>query len=208
MRLFDSVVATLGLSQPVQRLVREVLMLLVIAPGRATFLNLSRYNRYDEKTFRRGFRREVHWAALNVAAIRAVAPAHHEHVLAFDTDQLLDYLCVGGLQLQEFSEELFHKRPYGAMKPFFEQLEALPDPLVPYLQNQYTEFFKLSPKQQKKGGERLGTGPWALEVGALSVLYGWDDTALRSCARYPADLVDYARERMARSAEATNSADL
>lgn len=84
MRLFDSVVATLGLSQPFQRLVREVLMLLVIVPGRATFLNLSRYSRYDEKTFRRGFRREVHWAALNVAAIRAVAPAHHEHVLAFD----------------------------------------------------------------------------------------------------------------------------
>jgi hypothetical protein len=84
MRLFDSVVAILGLSQPFQRFVREVLMLLVIVPGRATFLNLSRYSRYDEKTFRRGFRREVHWAALNVAAIRAVAPAHHEHVLAFD----------------------------------------------------------------------------------------------------------------------------
>lgn len=84
MRLFDSVVATLGLSQPFQRLVREVLMLLVIVPGRATFLNLSRHSRYDEKTFRRGFRREVHWAALNVAAIRAVAPAHHAHVLAFD----------------------------------------------------------------------------------------------------------------------------
>ena len=128
-------------------------------------------------------------------------PAIDEHVLAFDTDQLLDYLCVGGLQLQEFSEELFHKRPYGAMKPFFEQLEALPDPLVPYLQNQYTEFFKLSPKQQKKGGEWLGTGPWALEVGALSVLYGWDDTALRSCARYPADLVDYARSRIAQTAD-------
>ncbi len=60
MRLFDSVVATLGLSQPFQRFVREVLMLLVIVPGRATFLNLSRYSRYDEKTFRRGFRREVH----------------------------------------------------------------------------------------------------------------------------------------------------
>ena len=84
MRLFDSVVAILGLSQPFQRFVREVLMLLVIVPGRATFLNLSRYSRYDEKTFRRGFRREVHWAALNVAAIRAVVPAHHEQVLAFD----------------------------------------------------------------------------------------------------------------------------
>ena len=84
MRLFDSVVATLGLSQPFQRFVREVLMLLLVVPGRATFLNLSRYSRYDEKTFRRGFRREVHWAALNVAAIRAVVPAHHEQVLAFD----------------------------------------------------------------------------------------------------------------------------
>ena len=84
MRLFDSVVATLGLSQPFQRFVREVLMLLLVVPGRATFLNLSRYSRHDEKTFRRGFRREVHWAALNVAAIRAVVPAHHEQVLAFD----------------------------------------------------------------------------------------------------------------------------
>lgn len=45
-------------------------------------------------------------------------PALDEHVLAFDTDQLLDYLCAGGLQLQQVSEELFHKRPYGAMKPF------------------------------------------------------------------------------------------
>ncbi len=84
MWLFDSVVAMLGLSQPFQRFVREVLMLMLGVPGWATFLNLGRYSRYDEKTFRRGFRREVHWAALNVAAIRAVVPAHHEQVLAFD----------------------------------------------------------------------------------------------------------------------------
>ena len=123
-------------------------------------------------------------------------PAIDEHVLAFDTDQLLDYLCAGGLQLQEVSEELFHKRPYGAMKPFFEQLEALPDPLLPYLQSQYTEYLKLSPKQQKKGGKWLGSGYWALEVGALAVLYNWDDAALRNCPHYPADLVDYARSRL------------
>ena len=51
--------------------------------------------------------------------------------------------------------------------------------------------------------QRLGLPPgaWALEVGALSVLYGWDDTALRSCARYPADLVDYARSRLAQTAD-------
>jgi len=123
-------------------------------------------------------------------------PAIDEHVLAFDTDQLLDYLCAGGLQLQQVSEELFHKRPYGAM---IEQLEALPDPLLPYLQTQYQEFLKLSPKQQKKGSPWLGTGYWALEVAALAVLYDWDDSALRSSPHYPADLVDYARGRLAQT---------
>ena len=123
-------------------------------------------------------------------------PAIVEHALAFDTDQLLDYLSAGGLQLEQVSEELFHKRPYGGIRPFFEQLEALPDPLRPYLQSQYTEFLKLSPKQQKKGGKWLGSGYWALEVGALAVLYDWDDAALRNCPHYPADLVDYARSRL------------
>ncbi len=122
-------------------------------------------------------------------------PAIVGDALGFDTDQLLDYLSAGGLQLEQTSEALFHKRPYGSMHPFFEQIEALPDPLLPYLQNQYTDFLKLSPNQQKKGGKWLGTGYWALEVGALAVLYGWDDAALRQCPHYPADLVDYARSR-------------
>ena len=39
---------------------------------------------YVEKTFSRWFRRQVDWAGLNVAAIRAVVPADHESVLAFD----------------------------------------------------------------------------------------------------------------------------
>ena len=134
-------------------------------------------------------------------------PALVEHALAWDTDQLLDYLSAGGLQLQEVSEELFHKRPYGGMRPFFDQLEALPDPLLPYLQTQYTEFLKLSPKQQKKGGQWLGTGYWALETGALAVLYDWDDSTLRTDPHYPACLVDYARERIARQPEQP-SADL
>ena len=84
MRLFDSVVATLGLSPPFQRFVREVLMLLLVVPGRATFLNLSGYSHYDEKTFRRRFRQEGNWAGLNVVGVRAGVPAHHDQVLAFD----------------------------------------------------------------------------------------------------------------------------
>jgi hypothetical protein len=74
----------MGLSQPFRRFLGELLMLLVIVPGRATFLNLSRYSDYAEKTFRRWFRRKVDWAELNVTAIRAVVPGDHESVLAFD----------------------------------------------------------------------------------------------------------------------------
>ena len=129
-----------------------------------------------------------------------------QDVLGFETDQLLDYLSAGGLQLEEVSEELFHKRPYGAMRPFFEQvIEALPDPLVPYLQNQYTEFFKLSPSRQKKGGQWQGTYYWALEVAALAVLYDWDDSGLRESTHYPADLVDYARNRIAQAEAASGN---
>ena len=120
-------------------------------------------------------------------------PAIVQEVLAFETDQLLDYLSAGGLELQQVSEELWHKRPFGALRPFFEQLQAEPEPLHAYLQNQYRDLSAVSPKQQKKGGPWSGPHYWALEVGALAVLYGWDDSALRSSPHYPADLVDFAR---------------
>ncbi|MFO1433059.1 MAG: transposase [Candidatus Competibacteraceae bacterium] len=84
MRLLDRVLVNVGLSQPFRRFLRELLMLLVIVPGRATFLNLSRYSDYTAKTCRRWFRRQVDWAQLNVTAIRAVVPRDHESVLAFD----------------------------------------------------------------------------------------------------------------------------
>ena len=59
-------------------------MLLLIVAGRSTFRNLSRYSGYVEKTFSRWFRRSLDWAKLNVMAIRAVVPADHESILAFD----------------------------------------------------------------------------------------------------------------------------
>jgi hypothetical protein len=84
MWLLESVLATLPLGQPFQRVLRDVLLLLLVVPGRATFRNLSRYSDYDEKTFSRWFRRELDWAGLNVAAIRAGVAAEHESILAFD----------------------------------------------------------------------------------------------------------------------------
>ncbi|MEG0148052.1 MAG: DUF1911 domain-containing protein [Comamonas sp.] len=123
-------------------------------------------------------------------------PAIVEQMLVFDTDRLLDYLSAGALELDEINETLFHPRPYGALLPFFEQLgEAEPELLRPYLQTQYAQFHRLSPKQQKKGGPWQGTFYWALEVSALSVLYGWDDGDLRTSPHYLADLVDFTRQR-------------
>jgi hypothetical protein len=84
MPLLESVLLNMRLSQPCRQFLNELLLLLLIVPGRATFRNLSRYSAYVEKTFSRWFRRKVDWAGLNVAAIRAVVPADHESVLAFD----------------------------------------------------------------------------------------------------------------------------
>jgi hypothetical protein len=84
MPLLESVLLKMRLSQPFRQFLNELLLLLLIVPGRATFRNLSRYSTYVEKTFSRWFRRKVDWAGLNVAAIRAVVPVDHESVLAFD----------------------------------------------------------------------------------------------------------------------------
>jgi hypothetical protein len=84
MLLLESVLLKMKLSPPFRSFLNELLLLLLIVPGRATFRNLSRYSAYVEKTFSRWFRRKVDWAGMNVAAIRAVVPAGHESVLAFD----------------------------------------------------------------------------------------------------------------------------
>ena len=46
----------MGVSQPLQRFINKLLVLLLIVPGRSTFRNLSRYSGYVEKTFSRWFR--------------------------------------------------------------------------------------------------------------------------------------------------------
>ena len=84
MPLLTSVLLKMGVSQPLQRFINELLVLLLIVPGRSTFRNLSRYSGYVEKTFSRWFRRSLDWAKLNVMAIRPVVPAEHESILAFD----------------------------------------------------------------------------------------------------------------------------
>lgn len=78
MPLLESVLLNLKWSQPFRSFPNELLLLLLMVPGRATFQNLSRSRAYVEKTLRRWFRRQVDWAGLNVAAIRAVVPADHE----------------------------------------------------------------------------------------------------------------------------------
>lgn len=59
MPLLDSVLLNTRSSQPFRKFPNELLLLLPIVPGRATFRNLGRYMMYVEKTFRRWFRRQV-----------------------------------------------------------------------------------------------------------------------------------------------------
>ena len=98
MRLLDNVLIKMGLSQSFRRFLGERLMRLVIVPRRATFINLSHYSDYGEKTCRRGFRRHLGWTPLNRMAIRAVVPSDHEAVLAFDPSLILkSRKCTAGL---------------------------------------------------------------------------------------------------------------
>lgn len=123
-------------------------------------------------------------------------PAIVEQLLHWHTDRVLDYLSAAELDLQEASETCLHPQPFAGLDAFFEQYgEVSPAPLLPYLEQHYSHFFALSAQEQKQHPRLQGPqawGWWALEVGALVVLYGLDDTALRDVSHYPADLVDYA----------------
>jgi hypothetical protein len=123
-------------------------------------------------------------------------PALVEHVLHFQTDRLLDYLSAAATGLQEASDACWHPQPFEGLNDFLDQYgEVLPDPLLPYLNQHYGQFFALTPAQQKRHNRLVGPqawGWWALEVAALVVLYDLDDSALREHPHYPADLVDYA----------------
>ncbi len=51
MPLLNSVLSKMGVSQPFQHVLSELLLLLLIVPGRATFRNLSRYSTNTSDSF-------------------------------------------------------------------------------------------------------------------------------------------------------------
>jgi DDE superfamily endonuclease len=53
-------------------------------PGHATFRNMSRYSPYHERTFSRGYSRDLDWVSLNKAAITEVVPPEHDQALVMD----------------------------------------------------------------------------------------------------------------------------
>lgn len=126
-------------------------------------------------------------------------PGIVEHLLLFQTDRLLDYLSAAATGIQEASEATFHPNPFGGLTPFFEQYgQVSPEPLAPYLEQHYSQYFALPPRQQKKQGRLTGPqawGWWALEVAALVVLYELNDGQLRHNPHYPTDLADFAARR-------------
>lgn len=125
-----------------------------------------------------------------------VIPAICEELLLGPTDRLLDYLSAAAMDMQEAREDCLHPDPFSGLNEFFEQYgEVHALPLQAYLEQHYTRFFALSPKEQKTQTRLTGPqawGWWGFEVGALVVLYELDDSLLREHPHYPADLVDYA----------------
>lgn len=85
MRLLESVLCNTRQANGWQRkFIELILELLLMAPGSATFRNLSRYSEYGEKTFSRGFGRSYDWVAFNHEAISQVIPRDHEQALVLD----------------------------------------------------------------------------------------------------------------------------
>ena len=85
MRLIESVLShTVQANRWQRKFIEVVLELLLMAPGAATFRNLSRYSEYDEKTFSRGFGRSYDWVSFNHEAIGQVVPPDHEQALVLD----------------------------------------------------------------------------------------------------------------------------
>ena len=85
MRLIESVLSnTVQANRWQRKFIELILELLLMAPGSATFRNLSRYSEYEEKTFSRSFGRPYGWVAFNVEAISQVLPSDHEQALVLD----------------------------------------------------------------------------------------------------------------------------
>lgn len=85
MQLLDSVRMHLkDIKKPQWQFVCQVLRVLLLFPGHATFRNLSRYSAYHERTFARWYARDFDFVALNKAAILQVIPPAHEQALVID----------------------------------------------------------------------------------------------------------------------------
>jgi hypothetical protein len=61
-----------------------MMRLMLMLPGHVTLRNLHRYSPYHERTFARWCARDCDCVTLNHAAMVAVVPQSHEHMLAFD----------------------------------------------------------------------------------------------------------------------------
>jgi hypothetical protein len=84
-QLLESVLRHLkDIKKPQQTFVSQVLRVLLLLPGHATFRNLSRYSAYHERTLARWYGRDFDFVALNKAAITAVVPPEHEQALVMD----------------------------------------------------------------------------------------------------------------------------
>jgi hypothetical protein len=85
MRLLQSVLICLKQTKkPQYKFITQLLGLMLMLPGHATFRNMSRYSPYHERTFSRWYATDFDWVSLNKAAITKVVPPEHDQALVMD----------------------------------------------------------------------------------------------------------------------------
>jgi hypothetical protein len=73
-----------NISKPQKQFVALLLATILALRGRVNFLNLARYARPCEKTFRRHFRRPFDFRSFNLLAIEKATPSASKKIVAFD----------------------------------------------------------------------------------------------------------------------------
>ena len=85
MPLLQSVLTRLSQTKkPPPKLLTQLLGLMLMLPGHATFRHLSRDSPDHERTVARWYARDFDFVSLNKAAITAVVPAEHEPAVVMD----------------------------------------------------------------------------------------------------------------------------
>ena len=85
--LINAIIAKIGkTTKPTQKFIHHILILFMGLRGKYNFINMARYGRYDEKTYRNHMEQPFDWATFNTQLIQE--NCSKERILAYDPSYL------------------------------------------------------------------------------------------------------------------------